>query len=96
MIELNKILVCEFITGGGLCAQPLPTSLAREGALMRDALLQDLAALPYEVCTTLDARLSPPTHGSNVTVHADEDVWNLWQQQIQAVDAVFFNRARNR
>ena len=56
---------------------------------MRNALLQDLAALPYEVCTTLDARLSPPTHGAYVTVHADEDVWSLWQQQIQAVDAVF-------
>ncbi len=89
MIELNKIFVCEFITGGGLCAEPLPTSLAREGALMRDALLQDLAALPYEVCTTVDARLSPPAHGAYVTVHAASDVWKVWQQQIQSVDAVF-------
>ena len=89
MIELNKILVCEFITGGGLCAQPLPTTLAREGALMRDALLQDLADLSYEVCTTVDARLSPPVHCAYVTVHADSDVWKVWQQQIQSVDAVF-------
>ena len=89
MIELNKICVCEFITGGGLCAEPLPTTLAREGALMRDALLQDLANLSYEVYTTVDARLSPPTQCIYVTVQADEDVWKIWQQQMQGVDAVF-------
>ena len=89
MIELNKIFVCEFITGGGLCAEPLPTTLAREGALMRDALLQDLANLSYEVCTTVDARISSPTHCVYVMVQADEDVWKIWQQQMQGVDAVF-------
>lgn len=89
MIALNKIFVCEFITGGGLCAEPLPTTLAREGALIRDALLQDLANLSYEVSTTVDMRLSPPTHCAYVTVHADEDIWKIWQQQMQVVDAVF-------
>ena len=89
MIELNKIFVCEFITGGGLCAGSLPTTLAREGALMRDALLQDLANLSYEVCTTVDARISSPTHCVYVMVQADEDVWKIWQQQMQGVDAVF-------
>ena len=89
MIVLNKIFVCEFITGGGLCAEPLPTTLAREGALMRDALLQDLANLSYEVCTTVDARLSPPPHCVYMMVKPDEDVWKIWQQQMQGVDAVF-------
>ena len=89
MIKLNKIFVCEFITGGGLCAEPLPTTLTCEGALMRDALLQDLADLSYEVSTTVDARLSPPVHCAYVKVHADEDIWNIWQQKIQIVDAVF-------
>ena len=89
MIELNKIFVCEFITGGGLCAEPFPTTLAREGTLMRDALLQDLADLSYEVSTTVDSRLSPPTHCAYLTMHADEDIWKIWQQQMQVVDAVF-------
>ena len=56
---------------------------------MRDALLQDLADLSYEVCTTVDVRVRPPAHCAYVTVHADSDVWKVWQQQIQSVDAVF-------
>ena len=89
MIELNKIFVCEFITGGGLCAESLPTSLAREGALMRDALLRDLSTLPYEICTTLDARLMPPEHCLCVKVQANDDIWQIWQAQISQADAVF-------
>ena len=81
--------MCEFITGGGLCAEPLPTKQAREGALMRDALLHDLANLSYAVSTTVDARLSPPKHCVYMTVHADGGIWNIWQQQMQEVDAVF-------
>lgn len=53
--------MCEFITGGGLAAQALPESLTKEGALMRDALLNDLAELDqYEITTFHDARLTPP------------------------------------
>ena len=47
MIVLNKILVCEFITGGGLCAEPLPTSLAREGALTEDQFYENIADLDH-------------------------------------------------
>lgn len=89
MIKLNKIFVCEFITGGGLCAEPLPESLAREGALMRDALLRDLSALPYEVYTTVDARLTAPAHCLCVKVYPNDDVWQVWQTQIAEADAVF-------
>ena len=41
-----RVLVCEFVTGGGMRGELLPASLAREGAMMRDALLRDLAELP--------------------------------------------------
>ncbi len=41
-----RLLVFEFITGGGLLGEPLPESLRREGEMMRDALLADLAELP--------------------------------------------------
>ena len=89
MIKLNKIFVCEFITGGGLCAEALPTALTREGALMRDALLRDLSALPYEVYTTVDARLTAPAHCLCVKVQANDDIWQIWQAQTAMADAVF-------
>jgi tyramine---L-glutamate ligase len=89
-VELKKIFVCEFITGGGLCAASLPDSLAAEGAQMRDALLRDLAELPYRVSTSIDARLRAPEHCAEcVTVQADDDVWQIWKAQIKAADAVF-------
>jgi len=53
-----KLFVCEFITGGGLCAEALPESLVKEGVLMRDALLRDLVELDgYEIITMHDNRL---------------------------------------
>lgn len=62
IIEQNKkLLVCEFITGGGLSAEALPESLAKEGILMRDALLRDLAELNrFDIITMHDVRLVPP------------------------------------
>jgi predicted ATP-grasp superfamily ATP-dependent carboligase len=61
IIELfKKILVCEFITGGGLSAEILPESLVNEGSLMRDALLRHLVEInQYEIVTLHDARLTP-------------------------------------
>ena len=44
-----RLLVFEFITGGGLQDEPLPESLRREGEMMRDSLLMDLAE-----CAELD------------------------------------------
>jgi len=42
-----RLLVFEFITGGGLVNQPLPQSLLQEGTLMRNALLDDLLELTF-------------------------------------------------
>ena len=89
-MPIKNILVCEFITGGGLNAQPLPDSLAKEGALMRDALLHDLSSLPYHVSTTVDARLSIPKYCAEcVRVSAGDDVWQVWKTQMQSADAVW-------
>lgn len=64
-----KLLVYEFITGGGLNGQVLPRSLAQEGDLMLQALLQDLSLLPeIEIVVFRDARLPPPFYGENVHV----------------------------
>ncbi len=55
-----RILVHEFVSGGGLAGRPAPPSLALEGAAMRDALLADLAALGgHRIVATADARFPP-------------------------------------
>ena len=57
---------------------------------MRDALLTDLSELPYEIMTTVDARLTAPTLcGECVVVNSQDDVWQIWQTQMQAADAVW-------
>jgi tyramine---L-glutamate ligase len=87
---IKKIFVCEFITGGGLCDETLPESLIKEGVLMRDALLQDLSELPYEISTTYDVRYSPPELCTTcIAVNKDDDVWQVWQKQMQVADAVW-------
>lgn len=40
-----RLLVFEFITGGGFINQPLPASLLQEGYLMRNALINDLRTI---------------------------------------------------
>ena len=86
--------MCEFITGGGLCDETLTESLAKEGALMRDALLQDLSALPYDIITTLDSRvkndaLRANTHALCRPVLANDNVWQIWKTLIKSCDAVW-------
>jgi tyramine---L-glutamate ligase len=86
--------VCEFITGGGLCGEQLPDSLAKEGALMRDALLRDLSELPYEIITTIDARVNNDALQTNIhagcrAVSAKDNVWQIWQALISECDAVW-------
>ena len=86
-----KIFVCEFITGGGLYREPLPASLAREGALMRDALMRDLAELAgVAVIGSHDARLPAPQFAhQSVAIHEQGDVWSIWNQCVANADAVW-------
>lgn len=52
-----RILVHEFVTGGGLAGRAVPASLAREGLAMRTTLVADLAALRcHDIVTTTDTR----------------------------------------
>ncbi len=91
---IKKIFVCEFITGGGLCGKPLPKSLAKEGALMRDALLHDLGELPYKIATCfdqrvpLDARLDTSIYAACRPINKNEHAWHIWAELIKSCDAV--------
>lgn len=58
--------------------------------MMRDALLRDLSQLPYSISTTVDTRLSQPKYcDACLEINANDDVWQIWQAQIQAADAVW-------
>ncbi|WP_169976568.1 ATP-grasp domain-containing protein [Tautonia rosea] len=53
----RTVLIHEFVTGGGLADDDLPSSLAREGRAMRRALASDFASVPgVRVLTTVDFR----------------------------------------
>ena len=88
---IKKILVCEFITGGGFNHSDLRPALIEQGQQMRDALLSDLTHLPYHIITTGDARLVPAAD-CNVyyAITIDDDVWQVWEEIIRTVDAVWF------
>lgn len=54
-----RLVIYEFITGGGLFPEALPPSLQREGELMLQAVLQDALELQnFEVAILRDPRLS--------------------------------------
>lgn len=97
-MPIKKIFVCEFITGGGLCGEPLPDSLAKEGALMRDALLSDLSELNVDILSTFDVRVKNTAlqatiwkingHAGFTAIKQDDDIWAIWTSQIAQADAV--------
>ena len=84
-----KILLLEYITAGGFCAQPLPPSLLCEGTLMRDALLADFSEIAdVEIFTTYDTRVSLPKHTSvAMPVDVTTNVMELWQKLLHDCDA---------
>ena len=86
-----RIFVCEYVTGGGLCGQPLPASLSREGDMMLTALVKDLASLDgIEVVTTRDKRLHAlRTEASVSTIDEPGAFWPCWSELIHSADAVW-------
>ncbi|MBN1904451.1 MAG: ATP-dependent carboxylate-amine ligase, partial [Deltaproteobacteria bacterium] len=57
--SIPKILIHEYITGGGWKEAELPQGLASEGFLMLSAILEDFMKWGrFTVCTTLDKSLA--------------------------------------
>jgi len=87
-----RILVCEFVTGGGMPpSTPIPASLAHEGDLMLRALIGDLLDVPgVDVTVTRDARLAPlPPPIRSITVNDPRESWVLWEELSRTADAVW-------
>jgi tyramine---L-glutamate ligase len=83
--------MCEFITGGGLCGEPLPESLAKEGAMMREALLRDLEALnQFDITCMFDARLSlSPLTRKSIMVGLEDDFNKVFKKALKKADYVW-------
>lgn len=83
-----RVFICEFVTGGGMGAEALPASLAREAALIRDAMLRDVSALPgvREVSLACDARL--PLDRA-VIIPPGADPWPVWRELAAGADVVW-------
>lgn len=87
-----RILVCEFVTGGGMPPDdPIPASLAREGDLMLHALLADLLEVPgVEATVTRDARLPPlAAPVRSITITDLRESWALWEDLARRADGVW-------
>lgn len=90
---IQKILVFEFITGGGFSQQELPESLAKEGLLMLKALLDELAPLAgIQITVVLDWRiknLKLPKNSKAVVVSNDQCIYDLLPKLIEDADLVW-------
>ncbi len=86
-----RLLICEYVTGGGFLGKPLPASLAREGDMMLAALVKDVAALGgIEIASVRDGRLREvDLPAAFRVVSASEDPWLAWRNAVEAVDAVW-------
>lgn len=83
-------MVCEFITGGGLSAESLPEALAKEGMLMRDALLRDLAELNrFHIITMHDVRLASPALAAHSAAVEPGKFKECFIQALDQVDMVW-------
>lgn len=89
-----RVLVFEYITGGGLLAEPLPPGLAREGGLMLEALLRDLADIPgVRPVAMRDVRLAvPPELAGRVEwiwLERNDEAEPCFRERIALADAVW-------
>ncbi|NOT84507.1 MAG: ATP-grasp domain-containing protein [Methylococcaceae bacterium] len=88
-----KLLIFEFITGGGFNNQVFPTSLLTEGELMLRALLDDcsrIAALNVQLMLEKRCKAIADGYAVNVTVvDAADDIQQLFKDLLASVDAVW-------
>lgn len=88
-----KVLVFEYITGGGLNKSELPESLAREGLLMLRSLVNDLGRIDnVEATVMLDFRLTERLSSISHRVHIigqEQDYRQEFDRLLQSNDAVW-------
>lgn len=90
---LQKILVFEFITGGGFSQQQLPESLAKEGLLMLQALVDELSSVSgVQLTIVLDQRIEgfiQPKASTVVKISNKQCIYQLLADLIEDSDSVW-------
>lgn len=85
-----KILVFEYVTGGGLAGQALPPSLAAEGGMMLQALIDELKSLPsIQLSVPLDMRCAKPAllaENEIIWVGPGQDIMAMLADLLDEVD----------
>jgi predicted ATP-grasp superfamily ATP-dependent carboligase len=85
-----RILLLEYVTGGGLGREPLPTSLVHEGKLMLGALAGDLAEhSAVEITVLRGERLSLDFPGASTIPVPPQQFEAVWHSQLARCDAVW-------
>ncbi len=90
-----KILVFEYVTGGGFSRECIPDTLAAEGLLMLKALLQDLSEIAdIKLSVMLDIRFADEISEyagaiEIVTIDEHQSVLEIFQKQVERCDAVW-------
>lgn len=88
-----KVLIFEYITGGGFNREPLPSGLVREGRLMLQALLKNFQSIgSVKLTLMLDSRLTDTLNITNVDIQAitpDADVSAVFQRLLLQHDAAW-------
>ncbi|MCF6203484.1 MAG: ATP-grasp domain-containing protein [Methylococcaceae bacterium] len=88
-----KILIFEFITGGGLAQKDISEALFNEGQIMLKALLSDLVSLPHiQLTLLLDCRnreLEIPEKINVVWVSNEQNIDQFLLELIEAFDFVW-------
>jgi predicted ATP-grasp superfamily ATP-dependent carboligase len=88
-----KVLIFEYITGGGFNREALPSGLVREGRLMLQALLnnfQDIGSVTLTLM--LDSRLTDTLNIADVDIEVitpDDDATAVFQRLLAEHDAVW-------
>ena len=85
-----RLLVCEFITGGGLLADELPDALTRQGELMLQHLLQDLSGCQdvQHIDVLRDPRLPENSTERCTILPVNLDFMQTFARSCEQVDAV--------
>ncbi len=88
-----KILIFEFITGGGLAQKVLPESLFNEGKIMLQALISDLATIPViQLTVLLDWRCRELKISETINVvwvSNEQNIYDILPDLIEASDFVW-------
>jgi tyramine---L-glutamate ligase len=88
-----KILVFEFITGGGFNKEVLPNSMAQEGRLMLEGILKGFAQVKdIQLTVMLDRRFSETIKADGVEffmVTSADNVSKVFTRLVQQADAVW-------